>query len=30
MNLKDIKDAARQAFKDQQLQDTEGGDIDLF
>jgi hypothetical protein len=25
MNLKQIKDAARQAFKDQQLQDTEGG-----
>jgi hypothetical protein len=25
MNLKQIKDAARQAFRDQQLQDTEGG-----
>jgi hypothetical protein len=25
MNLKEIKDAARQAFRDQQLQDTEGG-----
>jgi len=25
MNLKEIKDAARQAFIDQQLQDTEGG-----
>ncbi len=25
MNLKGIKDAARQAFKEQQLQDTEGG-----
>ena len=25
MNLKEIKDAARQAFSDQQLQDTEGG-----
>ncbi len=24
-NLKEIKDAARQAFRDQQLQDTEGG-----
>lgn len=24
-NLKEIKDAARQAFSDQQLQDTEGG-----
>ena len=24
MNLKQIKDAARQAFRDQQLQDTEG------
>lgn len=25
MNLKEIKDAARQAFSDQQTQDTEGG-----
>ena len=25
MNLKEIKDAARQAFRDQQSQDTEGG-----
>jgi DNA-binding XRE family transcriptional regulator len=25
MNLKEIKDAARQAFKEQQLQDNEGG-----
>lgn len=25
MNLKEIKDAARQAFRDQQQQDTEGG-----
>jgi len=25
MNLKQIKDAARKAFSDQQLQDTEGG-----
>jgi DNA-binding XRE family transcriptional regulator len=25
MNLKEIKDAARQAFRDQQTQDTEGG-----
>ena len=25
MNIKSIKDAARQAFRDQQLQDTEGG-----
>lgn len=25
MNLKEIKDAARQAFSDQQSQDTEGG-----
>ena len=25
MNLKEIKDAARQAFSEQQLQDTEGG-----
>ncbi len=25
MNIKQIKDAARQAFKDQQLQDIEGG-----
>ena len=25
MNLKEIKDAARRAFSDQQLQDTEGG-----
>ena len=25
MNLKQIKDAARQAFRDQQSQDTEGG-----
>lgn len=25
MNLKEIKDAARKAFSDQQLQDTEGG-----
>lgn len=25
MNLKDIKDAARKAFRDQQTQDTEGG-----
>ena len=25
MNIKEIKDAARQAFRDQQSQDTEGG-----
>jgi hypothetical protein len=29
MNLKEIKEAARQAFKDQQLQDTEGGVPDV-
>lgn len=29
MNLKEIKDAARQAFRDQQLQDTEGGVPDV-
>jgi hypothetical protein len=29
MNLKEIKDAARQSFKDQQLQDTEGGVPDV-
>lgn len=29
MNLKEIKDAARQAFRDQQLQDTEGGVSDV-
>jgi hypothetical protein len=29
MNLKEIKDAARKAFRDQQLQDTEGGVPDV-
>lgn len=29
MNLKEIKDAARQAFSDQQTQDTEGGVPDI-
>lgn len=29
MNLKQIKDAARQAFSDQQSQDTEGGVPDI-
>lgn len=29
MNIKSIKDAARQAFRDQQLQDTEGGVPDV-
>lgn len=29
MNLKEIKDAARQAFRDQQTQDTEGGVPDI-
>lgn len=29
MNLKEIKDAARKAFRDQQLQDTEGGVPDI-
>jgi hypothetical protein len=30
MNLKEIKDAARQAFRDQQLQDTESGVPDKY
>jgi hypothetical protein len=30
MNLKEIKDAARQAFSDQQTQDTEGGVPDMI
>lgn len=30
MNLKEIKDAARQAFSDQQTQDTEGGVPDII
>lgn len=29
MNLKEIKDAARKAFSDQQSQDTEGGVPDI-
>ncbi len=29
MNLKEIKDAARKAFSDQQTQDTEGGVPDI-
>jgi hypothetical protein len=28
-SLKEIKDAARQAFRDQQTQDTEGGAPDI-